>query len=89
MKKLAGVGCESCHGAGGAYIDLHGEIMKSKRNYKVEEMYAAGMKKVDVTVCTTCHNGESPTYDTSKPFDFEAMKEKGTHDHSSLKQRSE
>ena len=89
MKKLAGVGCESCHGAGGAYIELHEEIMKSKRTYKVAEMYAAGMTKIEATVCTTCHNEDNPTYDASKPFDFAAMKDKGGHDHSALKQRAD
>jgi hypothetical protein len=85
--KLAGVGCESCHGAGDAYNELHKEIKKSKRMYKADEMYAAGMNKIEESVCTACHNDTSPTYDASKAFDFAAMKDKGAHDHSALKQR--
>ncbi len=33
-KKMAGVGCECCHGPGGEYIKFQDEIMKSKRTYK-------------------------------------------------------
>ncbi len=87
MKHLEGVGCESCHGAGGAYIEKHEEIMKSKAKYKTEDMYAVGMTKMDVAVCLTCHNEKSPTVDKSVPFDFEAMKKKGVHESTPLKQR--
>ncbi len=89
MKKLANVGCESCHGPGSAYIELHEEIMKSKRKYKVEETYAVGLRKIEASVCITCHNENSPTYDASTPFDYEQMKDKGTHEHIPLKQRAD
>lgn len=87
MKDLAGVGCEMCHGAGSEYSKLHEEIMKSKRKYKADEMYAAGMTKMDENVCKTCHNEKGPTFDKAKPFDFAKMKDLNTHDHSPLKQR--
>lgn len=83
-KKLAGVGCESCHGPGGNYIAQHDEILKSKRKYKLEEMTAAGLIIPNADSCKTCHNEESPFY---KEFDFEAAKERDTHDHSEMKQR--
>jgi hypothetical protein len=85
-KKLAGVGCESCHGAGSAYLELHEEIKKSKRTYKADEMYAAGMTKIDAAACATCHNEESPTY---KPLDFEKQKNEGGHEMFPLKQREQ
>ncbi len=86
-KKLEGGGCETCHGAGSAYTKLHKEIKKSKRKYKVEEMYAAGMTKIEKKLCETCHNDKSPTYDKSKPFDFDKAKGAGSHEHIALKQR--
>jgi len=86
-QNLAGVGCESCHGAGSGYMVLHEEIMKSKRTYKVDEMYAAGMTKIEAAACTNCHNDQSPTYDAANPFDFEKMKATGGHEHFELKQR--
>ena len=82
--KLANVGCECCHGAGGEYTKLHKEIMKSKRMYKVEEMHKAGTKKIEAATCTACHNEKSPTY---QKFDFEEKKNKNTHENFPLKQR--
>jgi len=87
VKRLEGVGCEMCHGPASKYNDIHEEIMKSKRMYKVEELYAAGMLKADKAVCLTCHNEKSPTVDASVPFDYEKMNEKGVHAHTPLKQR--
>lgn len=89
MKDLVGVGCESCHGAGGKYVEFHEQIMKEKKNYKVDEMYAVGMTKVDVDTCKKCHNAESPTFDDSKPFDFDEMVKKGAHENQELKYRQE
>lgn len=86
-KKLAGVGCESCHGPGGEYIKLHKKLLKSKGMYTQDEMYAAGMYKIQESVCITCHNSDNPTFDASKPFNFEERKQIGAHDHFPLKQR--
>jgi hypothetical protein len=86
--KLAGGGCECCHGPGSAYVELHKEIKKAKRMYKVEEMYAVGLTKIEEKTCTACHNEKSPTYDpTASPFDFEKMKDDGGHDHFPLQYR--
>ncbi len=88
-KKLANVGCESCHGPGSGYIKVFEDILKSKRKYKREELYAVGLTKIDETTCKTCHNEESPTVNPGDTFDFEKRKHEGTHEHFPLKQREE
>lgn len=87
-EKLANVGCENCHGPGAKYNEVFEEITKSARKYKVDELYAAGLRKVDASTCTTCHNAEGPTHDPKKPFDFEASKAK-LHERQELKQREQ
>jgi len=84
--KMENVGCENCHGPGGKYSEVFEEIAKSGRKYKVDELYAVGLKKVEAATCTACHNEKGPTH-TGEAFDFEKMKEKGVHAHEPLKQR--
>lgn len=88
-KSLAHVGCESCHGPGGTFVELHEEIQKAEREYTQEEMLAAGLWKVDEQTCLTCHNEKSPTHAQAEPWDFAAMKEKGTHETIELKYRKQ
>ena len=88
-KKLAGVGCESCHGPGSEYNKLHTEIMKSKRKYKIEEMYAAGMQKIGKETCAVCHNEEGPTVQPGDSFDYDKKKGEDIHEHKPLKQREQ
>jgi formate-dependent nitrite reductase cytochrome c552 subunit len=86
---LEGSGCESCHGPGSAYIEVFQEINKSKRMYKVDELYAAGLHKMGPPVCAECHNDKSPTYTEEKKLDYAKAKDRETHEHSPLKQREE
>jgi hypothetical protein len=88
-KKLQGAGCECCHGPGSAYLKVFDEIMKSKRKYKVEELYAVGLRKIGASTCTACHNEQNPMYDSAHPFDFEKRKDEDAHERHPLKQREE
>jgi hypothetical protein len=87
--KLEGVGCESCHGPGSAYIEVFEDIMKSKRKYKVEELHAVGLTKIEESTCTACHNDKSPTFDSAKGFNYEEAKNKRDEIHElvEIKQR--
>ena len=85
--KLENVGCESCHGPGSEYNKLFREILQTKRKYKIEELYAAGLQKITKDTCTSCHNEHSPTIDAGAPFDFETMKDKDLHERQEMKQR--
>lgn len=69
--ELAGVTCESCHGAGADYRDR--DVMKSR-----EASLAAGLHVPNEATCRGCHNENSPTFPGT--FDFEAMREGGVHE---------
>jgi hypothetical protein len=76
---LAGVGCESCHGAGETYIQDQYMSLKNKK-YKRAEIVAVGMvEQVTAENCTGCHNNKSPFVADDFVFDFEANKDTGTH----------
>lgn len=83
---LAGVGCESCHGAGGTYVQDQYMSLKNK-NYKREEIVAVGMTgEINAEVCAkVCHNDKSPFVGDDYVFDFETKKNEGTHEKFPLK----
>jgi len=58
-----GVQCESCHGAGSLYKSR--KVMKDH-----EASVAAGLVVPDEKLCSTCHNNQSPTFES---FNFEEM----------------
>lgn len=83
-KELGGVGCESCHGAGGSYIDYHKEVMKEKKEYTLADMKEHGCMNPDEAACKKCHNEKGPTFES---FDFAEASKKGLHDKPGLKYR--
>ena len=67
-----GVQCEACHGAGSDFKAM--PVMKDK-----EKAYAAGLVdagKLGETLCTKCHNDNSPNF---KGFKYEEMWAKIKH----------
>ena len=78
----AGVGCESCHGAGGDYLaeGLHDRSYKGKQKEREAALKAKGyLAKPEEANCRSCHNERSPTF---KPFDYEKRKHDGLHERS-------
>jgi hypothetical protein len=68
-----GVGCESCHGAGGDY-----DTKKTMEDITAGTIDGAtvGLTMPTEATCTGCHNKESPTF---KSFDFKTMAAKIKH----------
>jgi hypothetical protein len=83
--ELVGVSCEMCHGAGGTYTK--DELMSLKnKEYKLGDVVAAGMvEKVSIDQCKGCHNAHSPFVADDFVFDYDANKDKGTHENYPLK----
>ena len=54
MKKLGGVGCETCHGPAGDYQPVKDSYPDD--DWTREEVKAAGMKYSELETCTYCHN---------------------------------
>ena len=80
---LMGVGCESCHGAGGAYMADEVHSLK-KKDFTHAEVEAAGMiVKVGEAQCVACHNEDNPN--KADTFDFATQGEEGVHEHYDLK----
>ena len=55
---------------------------EEQRQYTLDELYAAGMTKIEAKTCTVCHMKDSPTF--SGEFDFEKRKDEGTHKHTEM-----
>ncbi len=71
--KAQGVGCESCHGAGGDYWTK--EVMADITAGKIDGA-TVGLVKPTEETCKRCHNEESPSF---QAFNFEEMQKKITH----------
>ena len=63
-KKEDGVGCESCHGAGGDFYKM--KTMKALYAGEIEPG-TVGLLEPNEKLCVSCHNEESPTY---KKFEY-------------------
>ena len=74
-----GVGCESCHGAGGDYYKKKTMAAITKGE---QDGAAVGLMEPNEKVCVTCHNPESPTY---KEFKFADRVKEVAHPDPTLK----
>ncbi|UCG53783.1 MAG: cytochrome C554 [Candidatus Latescibacterota bacterium] len=68
-----GVGCESCHGAGGDFYKS--KTMKAIASGEIEPA-SVGLVMPDKETCLGCHNEESPTFEG---FEYEEMIAKIAH----------
>lgn len=83
--ELAGVGCETCHGPGGTYTQDEYMSLKNKEYIKAEVVAVGMVDQVSEAQCISCHNAESPFVVDDFVFDFEAVKDEGTHEQFPLK----
>lgn len=60
-RKMSGVGCEMCHGAGSKYRTIH---RKKGLNFSRSEVMAAGQTygSIDKSVCKRCHEHEDTPF---------------------------
>jgi hypothetical protein len=82
---LAGIGCESCHGAGGTFTREEYMSLRNK-NFLKSEVVAVGLvDTVSAAQCVICHNAESPFVSADDTFSFDELREADTHEHFALK----
>jgi hypothetical protein len=82
-ERLLGVGCESCHGPGGAYLGAgkHDREWSTARAARTAALEAAGyVPAPGRESCVSCHNEDSPSF---HGFDWEARKLEGLHERKS------
>ncbi len=82
-RRLRGVSCEACHGAGSLYTTL----MRKNKHYQRADVVARGLIASPAAKdCTCCHDGTCPTMPKGYRFDFEkAAKAKNVHAHVKLR----
>lgn len=82
---LAGVGCESCHGAGGTYTQDQYMSLRNKEFVKSEIVAVGLVDPIGEEQCIPCHNPDSPFVEDGEVFDFADAKDRDTHEHFALK----
>ena len=75
--------------AGAQLAKIFEEIQEKQRPYMQAELYAAGMTEVTKEGCVKCHTKESPLAGDEFVFDFDKLKDEGTHERTEMKLRKE
>ena len=55
-----GVGCEACHGPGGGFTQVMGDIYLKERPYQQQEVRRAGLRSIEPQLCMNCHDAKAP-----------------------------
>ncbi|MCH8964109.1 MAG: hypothetical protein IIB58_04045, partial [Planctomycetes bacterium] len=88
-----GVGCEACHGPGGGFTKVMGDIYLKERPYEQQELRRAGLRSIGPQLCLNCHDAKAPCIaDDSPPLkaDNEALRTgQGFHQHFRLRFRKQ
>ena len=88
-----GVGCEACHGPGGGFTQVMGDIYLNERPYEQQELRRAGLRSIEPQLCLDCHDSKAPCIaDDSPPLkvDDDALRTGlGFHQHFPLRFRKQ
>ncbi|MCZ6655471.1 MAG: cytochrome c family protein [Planctomycetota bacterium] len=88
-----GVGCEACHGPGGGFTQVMGDIYLKERPYEQQEVRRAGLRSIEPQLCLDCHDSKAPCIADDRPplkVDDDALRTGlGFHQHFPLKFRKQ
>ena len=84
MAKYYGVGCESCHGAGGDYQPIKDSYEND--DFPREDVIAAGMKYGELEDCQKCHNTDKDNPFPEPDFEVDAYDDGLLESHDHIKQ---
>ncbi len=62
-----GVGCEACHGPGGGFTKVMGDIYLKERPYNQQELRQAGLRSIEPQLCLSCHDAKAPCIADDSP----------------------
>lgn len=62
-----GVGCEACHGPGGGFTQVMGDIYLKERPYQQKEVRRAGLRIIKPGSCLDCHDSSAPCIAEASP----------------------
>lgn len=80
-----GVGCETCHGAGGDYQPIKDSYPKD--DFPRDAVIKAGMKYGEMETCTGCHNTDEDNPYPEPDFEVEAYDKGLKESHKHVKQK--